>query len=56
MVSIWYIIYDTSNCRTYEFQFSLDPKQEKIIQVLATLIHKAMLTYKRTTKKVKKPR
>ena len=33
MVSMWYIIYDTSNCRTYDFQFSLDPNQEKIIEL-----------------------
>ena len=26
MVNKWYIIYDTSKCRTYEFQFPLEPK------------------------------
>lgn len=30
MVSKWYIIYDTSNCRTYELQF---PLEEKIIEL-----------------------
>jgi hypothetical protein len=26
MVNKWYIVYDTSKCRTYDFQFSLEPK------------------------------
>lgn len=29
----WYIIYDTSKCRTYDFQFELDNNTQKIIEI-----------------------
>lgn len=32
-VDKWYIIYDTSKCRTYEFQFTLDTHANKIVEL-----------------------
>ena len=33
MVEKWYIIYDTSNCRTYDFQFPSDTQTQKIVEL-----------------------
>lgn len=33
LVNKWYIIYDTSNCRSYEFKFSLDTHVYKIVEL-----------------------
>ena len=32
-VDKWYIIYDTSKCRTYDFQFASDPNANKIMEL-----------------------